>query len=438
MTSVASNNQWVTGITWKVPLPLTLYGGYPALFAVSTDLTTVVVGTKNQYWGYNANTGALLWNLTITYPITSNEEIPLAVVNDFIVFDATAATFHCYSILTGALLWQTPSFASSPWATTYTIYQSETNDLNNLYIAFPDGTCSAYSLTDGHLIWTSTPIPSTEYTNNVVPFSMNAGFVLVDGKLYVYAGYSVAYQIDPVPRFAMTVCINATNGDILWTLNGGVCPSAAANSYLLEASIFDGNMYCLGKGPTKTTVSAPQTAIPAGTPVTISGSVLDTSPASSGAALTAMFANGVPAISDANMSVWMDYLHMQNSTLLNSPPNCIGVPVSLDAVDSNGNSIHVGDVTSYGSGVFNYQWTPTTAGLYQIYATFAGSNSYYSSYAQTGATVSTALASTTTPAPTSTASSLVSNSDMLMYLAIGVIVIVIAIAIVGLVLYRKK
>ena len=109
------------------------------------------------------------------------------------------------------------------------------------------------------------------------------------------------------------------------------------------------------------------------------------------------------------MSVWMDYLHMQNSTLLNNPPNCIGVPVSLDALDPNGNSIHIGTVTSDGSGVFNYQWTPTTPGLYQIYATFGGSNSYYSSYAETGATVSTA--STPIPTPTSIAQSSVSNSE---------------------------
>jgi hypothetical protein len=170
--------------------------------------------------------------------------------------------------------------------------------------------------------------------------------------------------------------------------------------------------------------------------VLIQGSVLDKSLASSSADLAAKYPNGVPAISDADMSVWMDYLHMQNATLLNNPPNCIGVPVSLDALDANGNSIHIGTVTSYGSGVFNYQWTPTTPGLYQIYATFGGSNSYYSSYAQTGATVS----ATSTPIPTLTsiAQSSVSNSDMLMYLAIGVVAIIIAIAVVGVLILRKK
>ena len=231
----------------------------------------------------------------------------------------------------------------------------------------------------------------------------------------------LGYQIDPVPRFAMLVCINATTGDIIYTLNGGVCPAAAANGYVIGSSIFDGNLYCIGKGPTSTTVTAQQQV---GGSVLIQGSVLDKSPASSSATLTAMFANGVPAISDADMSVWMDYLHMQNSTLLNNPPNCIGVPVTLTAVDPNGNSINIGTATSDGDGHFAYQWTPTTAGLYKVYATFAGSNSYFSSYAETSATV--ASASSSSPAPTSGTQSTVSNSDIVTYLAIGVVAIIIA------------
>ena len=432
MTSVATTgtnaNQWVTGITWKVPLPTTLYGGVPALFAVSSDGTTVMVGTKNQYWGFSATNGASLWNLTLNYPITSNEEIPLANVDDFFVFDSVAATFKFYSIKTGAFLFETPSFASSPWASTYTVYNSETNDLNNVYFAFPDGAMRAYSLTDGHLIWTSAPFASTEYANNAVPYAY-AGVVMEGGLIYGYAGYSTLYQIDPLPRFNMLVCYNATTGDTVFALNGGIDTSAAANGYVIGNSINDGNMYCVGKGQTSTTVSAPQTAITAGTSVLISGTVMDQSAAQP----------NTPAISDANMSEWMDYLHMQNSTLLNSPPNCIGVPVSLTAVDPNGNAINIGTVTSLGSGNFGYQWTPTTAGLYQIYATFAGSNSYFSSYAQTFATVNTpASTPTSSPAPTSTASSLVSNSDMLTYLVIVAIAIIIAIAIVGALILRKK
>ena len=119
---------------------------------------------------------------------------------------------------------------------------------------------------------------------------------MVGGNIYAYAGYSSWIQINPIPRFAMIVCINATTGDIIYTLNGGVRPSAAANGYVIGTGIYDGNLYCIGKGPTSTTVTAQQQV---GGSVLIQGSVLDTSPASSSATLTAMFPNGVPAISDA-------------------------------------------------------------------------------------------------------------------------------------------
>ena len=436
MTSVTANN-WNTGITWKVTLPALVSSISPSIFAVSPDLSTVVVGTKNQYWGYNADTGALLWNLTVNYPVSSNQEFQLAQVPDFIIFDPVAATFHCYSETTGAQLWETPSFASSIWATTWTVYYSETNDLNNMYIAFPDGSMRAYSLTTGDLIWTSTPFASTEYPNNAIPM-VTPDLVMVGGNIYSYAGYSSSYQLNPVPRFAMLVCINATTGKITWTLNGGFFPTATANGYLMGPSQYDGNMYCLGKGTTSTTVTAPLTAVPSGTAMTIQGSVFDLSPGGSNTAVTAKFPNGLPAISDANMSAWMDYLYMQNATLLNNPPNCIGVPVTLTAVDPNGNSVNIGTTTSDSGGHFATSWTPTTAGLYTVYATFAGSNSYFSSYGETSTTVSIASASTTTPAPTSTASSSVSNSDLVTYLAIATIAIIIAIAIVGALILRKK
>ena len=47
------NNNWPTGITWETPLPtpLAIARGV-GLFGVSADLSTVVVNTYNEYWGY--------------------------------------------------------------------------------------------------------------------------------------------------------------------------------------------------------------------------------------------------------------------------------------------------------------------------------------------------------------------------------------------------
>ncbi len=422
------NNNWPTGVTWKLPLPTpvlngsTAFSGAISLLGITVDGSVLLLKTANEYWGYSAKDGSLIWHFVLDYPTSANQQIALYGVDDFIVFDPVETTFHCYSIKTGEELWVSQSYSDSPWATTWTVYISITSDYDNLYVQLPDGTMTAISLETGKTLWRSEAIASTEYTNNAVPFVI--GMAMVGGNLYGYAGYSVSYQLDPIPRFAMLVCINATTGDITYTLNGGIYPTAASDGILLGLGEYDGLLYGLGKGQTSTTVSAPQTAITSGTAVTIVGSVLDQSAAQPNTA----------AISDADMSVWMDYMHMQNATLLNNPPECTGVPVTLTAVDPNGNTVTIGTTTSNYQGNYGFQWTPTISGMYTIYANFEGSDSYYKSSASTYATV---VSAASTPAPTTTQSAL-TNSDVLTYFATGVVVIIVAIAVATVLMLRKK
>jgi len=429
MTSV-TDNDWPTGITWSVPRPTSILGTSPSYFGVTSDASVVVLRAYGEFWGYSAETGAQLWHTILDYPVTGNQEFQLMNVDDFVIFDSVASTFKAYSMKTGAFLWESDSF-KEPWATTWTIYYTETNDLDNMYIAFPDGTARAYSLADGHEVWRSTPFPSTEFANNAVPF-IHGGCVLVDGKLYEWAGYSIGYMIDPIPRFAMLVCIDATNGDILYTLNGGIAPHAAVNGYLLGSGVFDGNMYCLGKGPTSTSVTIQNDVIANGETVLIKGSVLDMSPATQEYGSQVRFPNGVPAVADADMSEWMDYLYMQNATLLNSPPAPNGVSVMLTAVGSNGDVIDIGTVTSNSGGMFKKTWTPSSEGEYTVYATFEGSESYFSSYAETGLSVGPA-----THATTNGGTEAEPVDTTMTIIGVGVVLAII-IAIVGVLLYRKK
>jgi hypothetical protein len=364
-------NDWPTGITWTTPLPVSNTGAVPSLFAISTCVDTIVLTTRNEFWGYSAEDGTSLWNLTLTYPVAANEAFNTYGVDDFIVFDPTTATFHCYSMITGAELWVSDSYADSPWATTWTVYTSETNDFENVYLALPDGTVTALNLETGQEVWRSEPIPSTEYTNNVVPYVQ--GVLMVGGNIYAYAGYSIGYLIDPIPRHAMIVCINATTRDIKYTLNGGVYPEAAANGYVIGNAVYDGNIYCLGKGQTSTSITAPDVAVPAGTAITIKGTVLDQSPAQP----------GTPAISDEDMSEWMDYLNMQNATLLNDPPTPDGVPVRLFVVKPDGTEEWITTVTSDSYGNYAHVYTPQTVGVYKVIAKFDGSESYWPSSAET-------------------------------------------------------
>jgi hypothetical protein len=131
------------------------------------------------------------------------------------------------------------------------------------------------------------------------------------------------------------------------------------------------------------------------------------------------------------MTEYMEYLHMQKAI----PANTIGVPISIDAVDPNGNFVHIGDVTSDESGVFAYAWEPTIAGQYKISATFMGDDSYGSSYANTYATVVDAPNVSPTPTQTANVNDVVGPLSMYI-IGIGV-AIIIAVAIVGLLVLRK-
>jgi hypothetical protein len=119
----------------------------------------------------------------------------------------------------------------------------------------------------------------------------------------------------------------------------------------------------------------------------------------------------------------MKYVSMQ----LPMPTNATGVEVSIDVIDSNGNYRNIGTTTSDTSGAFTYQWTPDIPGKFTIYATFAGSNSYWPSYSETSFSVDQA-------APTATPQPITEQSVSDQYFVPAVIGIIVAIAIVGAIL----
>jgi hypothetical protein len=92
----------------------------------------------------------------------------------------------------------------------------------------------------------------------------------------------------------------------------------------------------------------------------------------------------------------MEYLHLGNPM----PTEAKGVEISLDVIDSNGNFRNIGTTTSDMTGSFGYMWEPDIPGQYTIIATFAGSESYGSSYAQTYFGVVEAPQPTPAPAAT--------------------------------------
>jgi hypothetical protein len=120
------------------------------------------------------------------------------------------------------------------------------------------------------------------------------------------------------------------------------------------------------------------------------------------------------------MTAWMEYLYMQQPM----PTNATGVEVVIEVLDSNNNYYEVGRTTSDASGLYSLTFTPEVAGKYTIIARFAGSESYFSSYAETAMYVDNAA--TATPQPTQAPASLADQ-----YILPGIIGIIVAIAVVG-------
>jgi hypothetical protein len=157
--------------------------------------------------------------------------------------------------------------------------------------------------------------------------------------------------------------------------------------------------------------------------------VTDISPGTKQTQQAANFPQGVPVSSDASMGDWMGYIYQQKPL----PTNFAGVAVSLDAMDPNGNLVHIGDATTAANGLFHYTWTPPNVpGDYVITASFAGTNGYWPSSTSTAMNVASEHP---TPAPTST-SQPASMTDT--YVLGSAIAIIIVILIIGALLLRKR
>jgi len=141
---------------------------------------------------------------------------------------------------------------------------------------------------------------------------------------------------------------------------------------------YDNRLYAVGKGPSETTVWIQDDVVNQGNSIMIKGRVTDVSPGTMDTNRKLRFPDGVPAVSDENMSDWMLYVYKQ----FERPADVEGVQVFLKILDPNGDW-YSATVTSDSNGVFSHMWAPDIAGEYQVTAMFEGSNSYFPSQATT-------------------------------------------------------
>jgi hypothetical protein len=237
------------------------------------------------------------------------------------------------------------------------------------------GILYSYDIKKGNLLWAYGPfsggfdVPYGQY-----PFFLGA---IADHKIFVYS--TEHSPTKPQWRGAKLRAVDVNTGQEVWSVLNWANGPAVADGYLVAANSYDNQIYCFGKGQSSVTVSAPQTVLPKGSTALIQGTVTDQSPGQKGTA----------AISDANMSAWMEHLYMQKPL----QGDMMGVLVVLTAVGPDGKTLNIGTVTSDASGLYKTLWTQPAEGAYTIMASFAGTESYWASTAETALGVSSASSS---------------------------------------------
>ena len=346
-------------------------------------ITTTGVWTGMVFTGYDLYTGVQLWQ-------TSFEDEPWytgigSVADHGKVADISGNGYYvCVDLVTGNLAWKGEPM-DYPWASAGFGAYSMMSAYGMLYRESMDG-IYAYDWDDGSIVWKyeakARSVYESPYTarneETVYPFySFGQGGILADGKFFTWNyEHTESY---PITRGWSLHAIDVFTGEEAWSILGCSRPGAIADGCLVASGRYDGYTYGFGPGKSKTTVMTPLSGVAKGSPLTITGTVLDMSPAQP----------NTPCVSKDSMRTQMEYLHMQMPIGgLWGDEIIEGVPVTLTAIGSDNSYVDIGTVTTDGySGTFGHAWTPTAEGTYKIIASFAGDESYGSSSATTWLTV---------------------------------------------------
>ncbi|HMK94100.1 MAG TPA: PQQ-binding-like beta-propeller repeat protein [Candidatus Limnocylindrales bacterium] len=446
------------GVQWSVPLPMTYSGSQLPESATYVTWETFAINSGVVVLDSSSSAGGLFY--------TAGWEVEAG-----------------YNAFTGAQIWITnrtePAFDRIDWGTQNGLFGPNTAG-NGVYVEINEDTMglAAYSLITGKQVWTASLTPFNPYDSDGVDWTVANGTIYVwgvggdvwsvniltgainwhystgptgletpyadwplwvfgvgtvaDGKLYIPEGHEYS---PPVFHGAQQLCLNITNGKPIWSIEAFdvTDPPAIADGIMTVLNSYDNQIYAYGKGPTATTVTAPDIDVTTATPVTITGTVMDISSGSQQQVVAANFPHGLPCVSDASMTQFMEAVYEQQPM----PTNLTGVPITIYVTDSNHNCYPIGTTTTDPStGTYGLTWTPIIPGNYTVTATFAGTQSYYGSTATTYFYASSpppTIAPTTSP-PSGLAST---GTVELGVAAIIIVIVIIGVAILA-VLLRKR
>jgi outer membrane protein assembly factor BamB len=381
------------GYSWNVTIPTGLPG---SVAGVSVGNKLVGVRSTSQEvssWALSlekGHEGALLYSNTWQAPTEWEESniglrhLTLSFEDDvFVIFAAETRTWYGFDMSTGDFLWKGDS---QVYLDHYQYVNHAAFGYGNLLSVSIGGIVYCYDARTGTLKWTyevTDPFNEFNWGDN---WAMMTNFV-TDGKIYM--GQEMHSPIDPKPRGAPYVCLDAVTGDVVWRADGMFRQTEwgghaiIGDSVMVTMDTYDNRLYGVGKGPSEITVEAPLTASAWGQKIVLRGTVMDISPGTQTDEMKMRFPKGVPAVSDGDMSAWMRYVYKQFSC-----PMASGVPVKLEVVvDPNGNWYDIGTAYTDASGFYKISWEPPVPGEYLILASFAGSEAYYGSYVETAIVV---------------------------------------------------
>lgn len=440
-----------TAYRWNVTIPDLPGSSSPSIVGIipgdvilgrssNVALTSQSRGTSNPWtmWALSdkpENRGQLLWIKNYPAPPGGISRMlawqPIdPVTRTFAMTDFETGERLGYSIDSGELQWgplgEFRAFNYYSSREGFPVY-------GNLYVTGYGGEIHCFSMEDGTLLWKFNDTNSGIDT----PWGLYPihGAAVADGIIFAYSGEHSPNT--PLYKGYRVYAVNATTGEEIWNLlawsasglGTSLAPVAIADGYLVHLNAYDGKVYCICKGPSATTVTAPDVGISFGSSIVIRGTVTDISAGTKQNEQATRFPQGVPVVSDDSMTDWMEYVYMQKPC----PAEVTGVPVTIDVVDANGNYRNIGTVMTDAAGSFSYMWKPDIPGKYTVVARFGGSESYYGSYAETSFGVDDAPEPTSAPTPAPA-----SLADQYLLPATGGIIAAIAIVGVVLALLLKK
>jgi outer membrane protein assembly factor BamB len=424
-----------TGIDWNITIPTGLSGSVRGFELGERVVGSSVTAEEVNVWAISLKSGqegTLLFNKSWKAPaswVGGNMSISWSTAslaeNVGLVWAKETRQWWGFSLETGDYLWG-PTESEHYLG----IYGTSTAIADGkLYQCYMSGILYCYDIQTGKLLWTyeaKDPLNEILWSNN---WPLRIQFV-ADGKIYLVHGEHS--PVDPKPRGGPMVCLNATTGEQIWSMSLYYyyrTNVVIGDNIIALMNSYDQQVYAIGKGPTAATVAAPETAQPLGTPILVKGMVTDISPGTEEYARTARFPNGVPAVSDANMSAWMEYVYMQ----FPRPTDVTGVEVTISVLDPNNNLYDVATTTSDENGFYSAVFTPEVPGKYTIIATFDGSKAYYGSYAETAINVEEVQP---TPAPTPTPAPM--TDAYVLGIGAAAIIAIVVIGLVIILMLRKR